>query len=488
MSSPDSHARHWIDGEWVDSDTHTDSIDPATYDVIGTYADGGQAEAQACINAARRAFTESDWSTNRQLRARVLNEMADRFEAATDELVEILSLENGKVKDEARFEVTMAPSKLRFYAALALAEGGRAVEVAAGKYTTVYREPMGVAGIIAPWNSPIILFIRSLAPALAAGTTVAGKLPGQTAQTNAAMYRVFASVESLPAGVLNIFHESGPEGSKALVASPDVPTISFTGSTSTGAAILEAGAPMIKRFGLELGGKTPHVVAADADLDQALPVIVKSLTTFAGQFCMTGSRLLVDRSVYDEVRDRLGEMIAAVKAGPAADSGSDMGPLIDRPNVERVDEVVEKAITEGATVVTRGGPITEGPLAKGAFYRPTLLEVTDSKMDIVQEETFGPVLTMQAYDSEDEAVALANDSIYGLAAAVWSTDVDRPLRIARRIDAGTIWINNWAVIYDESAEGGYKRSGLGRLNGVAAMEDFVEYKTVIQELSGVDRA
>ncbi|MDT0632657.1 aldehyde dehydrogenase family protein [Rubrivirga sp. S365] len=488
MSSSDTHARHWIGGEWVDSETHTDSIDPATYDVIGTYADGGEAEAQACTAAAKRAFTETDWSTNRQLRAQALNEMADRFEAATDELVEILSLENGKVKDEARFEVTMAPSKLRFYAALALAEGGRAVQVAAGKYTTVYREPMGVAGVIAPWNSPIILFIRSLAPALAAGTTVAGKLPGQTAQTNAAMYRVFASVESLPAGVLNVFHESGPDGSKALVASPDVPTISFTGSTATGAAILEAGAPMIKRFGLELGGKTPHVVAADADLDGALPVIVKSLTTFAGQFCMTGSRLLVERPVYDEVRDRLGEMLAAVKAGPAADPESDMGPLIDRPNVDRVDEIVEKAIAEGATVVTRGGPITEGPLSKGAFYRPTLLEVADPKMDIVQEETFGPVLTMQAYDSEDEAIALANDSIYGLAAAVWSTDVDRPLRLARRIDAGTVWINNWAVIYDESAEGGYKQSGLGRLNGVAAMEDFVEYKTVIQELSVVERA
>ena len=477
------HARHWIGGEWVGSTTSRDSFDPATGTVIGTYADGGEDEANRSIQAAVQAFRTSPWRGDRRLRAKVLNDMADCFEAATDDLVEILSLENGKVKPEARFEVEMVPGKLRFYAALALTDYGRAMETSPGRYTQVLREPMGVAGIIAPWNSPVVLFIRSLAPALAAGCTVVGKLPGQTAQTNAAMSGVFASVSSLPQGVLNVFTEAGSDGARALVASPDVPTISLTGSSRTGQQIMANGAPNMKRFGGELGGKTPMLVFDDADLEKALPAVEKALTTFAGQFCMTGSRLLVHRPVLDAVRKGLAARLEAVKVGPAADPASDMGPMIDQANVSRVDGLVDDAVKQGAKVVVRGGPVKDGPLAKGAFYRPTLLEITDHRMSIAQDEVFGPVLVMQAFDDEAEAVRLANDSQYGLAASIWSRDVDRPLRVARQIEAGTIWINNWAVVYDESEEGGYKQSGIGRLNGLAAIEDFVEYRTVIHEVA-----
>jgi betaine-aldehyde dehydrogenase len=210
-----------------------------------------------------------------------------------------------------------------------------------------------------------------------------------------------------------------------------------------------------------------------------LPAIEKALTTFAGQFCMTGSRLLVHRPILDEVRRRLAVRLEAVKVGPAADPASDMGPMITMDNVKRVNALVDAAIADGARVVVRGGPFREGPLSRGAFYRPTLLEIDRHDIPIAQEEVFGPVLVMQAFDSESEAVALANDSRYGLAASVWSTDVDRPLRIARQIDAGTVWINDWAVVYDETEEGGYKQSGLGRLNGMAAMDDFVQYKTIV---------
>ena len=477
------HARHWIDGAWVDAGAPSDSFDPATGEKIGTYTEAGEMEAEAAIAAALRAFRESPWRSDRRLRARAINEMADRFEAATDDLVELLSLENGKVKGEARFEVEMAPHKLRFYAALALADYGRAMETAPGRYTTVLREPVGVAGVIAPWNSPVVLFIRSLAPALAAGCTVVGKLPGFTAQVNAKMCELFASVESLPAGVINVFTERHGAGARAVVASPDVRTISLTGSSKTGQQMMAAGAPHMKRFGGELGGKTPVLLFDDADLDKALPTVEKALTVFAGQFCMTGSRLLVHRPILAAVRERLGRRLEAVKVGPAADPASDMGPMIDKPNVERVHKLVEQAIADGATVVVRGGPITEGPLARGAFYRPTLLEISDHRIAIAQEEVFGPVLVMQAFDTEAEAVALANDSMYGLAASVWSTDVDRPLRIARQIEAGTVWINNWAVIYDESEEGGYKQSGVGRLNGASAIDDFVEHRTIIHEIA-----
>jgi betaine-aldehyde dehydrogenase len=477
-------AQHWIDGEWVDGEgARAQSFNPANGEVIGAYNEATETEARRAIDAALKAFRESPWRHDRRLRARALNQMADRFEARTDDLVRILCLENGKVEAEARFEVTMAPSKLRFYAALALTDFGRSMETSPGRYTTTLREPAGVAGILAPWNSPIVLFIRSLAPALAAGCTTVGKLPGFTAQTNSRMCEVFSEVTTLPRGVINVFNEVGSAGARFVIDSPDVPVISLTGSSATGRAIMAAGAKHLKRFGGELGGKTPVILFEDADLDTALPLVEKALTVFAGQFCMTGSRLLVHRPILDTVRKRLGARLEAVRVGPASDPASEMGPMINLQNVQRVDRLVDAAIAAGAKVVVRGGPVKEGPLAKGAFYRPTLLEIHDHSLAIAQNEVFGPVLVMQAFDTEEEGVALANDSEYGLAASVWSTDVDRPLRIARQIEAGTVWINNWAIVYDETEEGGYKQSGLGRLNGVSALDDFVEYRTIIHEVS-----
>jgi betaine-aldehyde dehydrogenase len=367
-------ARHWIDGEWADASEQFPSINPATGEVIGTYTEAGEAEAERAIAAAARTFKNSDWRGNRRLRAKALNEMADRFEARTNDLVKILSLENGKVDAEARFEVSMVPSKLRFYAALALTDFGRAMETSPGRYTTTLREAAGVAGILAPLNSPVVLFIRSLAPALAAGCTVVGKLPGFTAQTNTRMCEVFSEVTSLPRGVVNVFSEVHSVAARVLIDSPDVPVISLTGSSATGRAIMAAGAKHLKRVGGGLGGKTPFILFDDADLDRALPKVEKALTVFAGQFCMTGSRLLVQRPILDTVRTRLGARLEAVKVGPAADPTSDMGLMINMANVQRVDRLVETAIAAGAKVVVRGGPIKEGPLAKGTFYRPTLLE------------------------------------------------------------------------------------------------------------------
>ncbi len=472
-----SVAMHWIDAEWVDSDEHRESVNPATGEVIGSYAMGGPKEAQAAIEAAKRAFADPAWRTNRLLRARVLNRMADRFEERADDLVQLLGLENGKTHDQGRLEVAFAPETLRFNAALALTDTGTNSQVSAGELSLVVRQPIGVAGIIAPWNSPVALGIRSLAPALAAGCTAVMNLPRQTAQTNRLIAELVGQTEGLPAGVANTI-TGGHVTGDVLVRSPDVPTISFTGSTATGKQISAAAADNLKRVGLELGGKTPLILFEDADLDRALPIVVSALIVFSGQFCMTGSRLLVHERIADQVRTELAVRLRAVRVGPASDPASEMGPIIDKPNVERIDKIVEDAISQGADVIVRGGPISEGPLAAGAFYRPTLLEAHDNSMPIVQKEVFGPVLTMQTFATEAEAIAMANDSEYGLSASVFSRDVDVPLRVALALESGSVWVNDWAKLHDQFEEGGFKGSGVGRMRGFAVMDDFIEFKHI----------
>jgi betaine-aldehyde dehydrogenase len=473
----DKVALHWIDGAWVDSAEHRDSVNPATGEVIGSYAMGAPEEAARAIAAARRAFAAPGWRTDRALRARVLNRMADRFEERTGDLVEILALENGKTRPQARLEAGFAPETLRFNAALALTDTGRISQVSDGELSMVVRQPAGVAGIIAPWNSPVALGIRSLGPALAAGTTAVMNLPRQTAQTNALIAEIVGGTPELPAGVANVI-TGGHVTGDVLVRSPDVPVISFTGSTATGREISKAASDNLKRVGLELGGKTPLIVFDDADLDLVVPIVVDALIVFAGQFCMTGSRLLVQENVAGRVRTGLARRLQAVRVGPAADPSSEMGPVIDKPNVERINGIVEDAITHGAKVIVRGGPVTEGPFAAGAFYRPTLLEIDDTSMPIVQNEVFGPVLTMQTFATETEAISMANATEYGLSASVFTASVDVALRVSLALQAGSVWVNDWAKLHDQFEEGGFKASGVGRMRGFAVIDDFTEFKHV----------
>jgi acyl-CoA reductase-like NAD-dependent aldehyde dehydrogenase len=316
-------ARHWIDGRWSDSAEHEDSINPANGEVIGRYAVAGEDEAREATTVALRTFRETTWKNDRALRSRVLNEMAERFEARAADLIQLMCIEVGKVVPDATFEVGTAAPALRFCAALVCTEYGRVAEWEPGHFSLLVRDPIGVAGISVPWNAPVALLIRSLAPALAAGCTTVVKMPGQTAQLNALIGQVIGEVTSLPRGVVNIV-TGGREVLNFLVTSPDVPTISFTGSTRVGRAISQAGAARLKRFGLELGGKTPMLVFDDADVDAALPKLEKAVTVFAGQFCMTGSRLLVQSGIADRVRQHLAARLSNVKVGPASDPTSDM--------------------------------------------------------------------------------------------------------------------------------------------------------------------
>ena len=478
------HVRHWIDGEWVSSSPERQSFDPATGEVIGTFCDADGTVAQAAIQAAAHAFRQGPWRHDPMARATALGHLADAYAARLDDVIDTLCLENGKVRYEATFEARFIIRALRFAAGLAVNSFGRVTDPRPGQQTLSIRQPVGVAGLIIPWNSPAYLCIRALAPALAAGCTAVVKMPAQAAQTAALHAEIIASVADVPKGVVNIFTESGSDGARLLVDSPLVPTISYTGSTAVGRIIGQAAAAGLKRVGLELGGKTPHLVFADADLAAVLPVLEKSCTVFAGQFCMTGSRILVQRGMAEKLKAGLAERLGKVRPGPAADPASDMGPLIDKAAVARVDAMVEEAIGAGAKVILRGGPSKDPALAGGAFYHPTLLEVTDPSMAIVQKEVFGPVQTLQVFDTEAEAVAMANDSAYGLSACVWSRDVDTPMRVARQLEAGLISINSWGNLAVESEEGGFKSSGLGRLGGLASMEDFVEYKQITQNYDG----
>src|ERR1700758_1746871 len=312
-------AKHWIDGEWVASDSVSESINPATGEVLGRWADGGEAEARAAIAAARRAFETSPWARDRNLRNQVLLEMAEAFDARAEELGPLVTKENGKKLAEGMLEATLPGVTLRHTAGQALTETGISAEVAPGHWFSTYAEPAGVVGVIVPWNSPVVLLIRSLAPALAAGNTVAVKMPGQTALVANLVSRIISEVKSLPRGVVNIFTESGNTGAPYLVASPDVQVISYTGSTVVGRMVAANGAPTLKRMNLELGGETPLIVFDDADLDTAVPLVASAVTTFTGQFCMTGSRILVQRGVADEVRARLVRILENVRLGDGLD-------------------------------------------------------------------------------------------------------------------------------------------------------------------------
>jgi betaine-aldehyde dehydrogenase len=472
----DGIARHWIDGAWVESDRVSTSTNPSTGDTHGQFADGGAEEAKASIAAARRAFDFGTWASDRNARAAAIYELTRRVEERADRIALSLAREMGKAIMHARLEAPLAIQTLRYNAGATLSQTGVAAEQAPGVLASTWREPIGVVGIIIPWNSPIALLARALGPALAAGCAVAIKMPAQTALTNAIFAEAVAATESLPKGVVNMFTESGNDGAPLLVTSPDVDALNYTGSTKVGRIIAAQAAPTLKRLSLELGGKTPLLVFEDADIDVVAPLIVRALTMFTGQFCMTGSRVLVQRSVADAYRKRLSELLQKVVVGPADQEASEMGPLVDRPNVDRIDRFVEAA-TKYAKVLVRGGRPSDAALAKGAFYRPAMLETEALDVPLVQDEIFGPVLSFETFADENEAVKRANATVYGLAAAVFTKDIGRAARVVRKVKAGTIWTNSWAVLSDAVEEGGFKSSGIGRARGARAMEEFQEIKT-----------
>jgi len=464
--------RLYIGGEWIAADDTFPSLNPANGTVLAEVPFADEAAVDAAVTAAREAF--EGWRRLTPLeRSRWLTRVSDAIEAHVDELAEIETLDNGKpLRESRRGDVPLAADHFRYFAGLAPTVGGRTVPVSARRvFNYTLREPVGVVAAIVPWNFPLLIAAWKMAPALAAGCTVVLK-PAEQTPLSALRFAEILDDIGFPKGVLNVVTGDGRTG-RALVEHEGVDKITFTGSTAVGKHIMTEAAKRLARVSLELGGKSASIVFDDADMKTALFGLGLGIFYNQGQLCTAGSRMLVQRSIVDEVVEKLAAQAAKVQLGPGLDEGTTMGPLISEEQRLRVLGYIEQGKAAGSTLVTGGTPHDPG-----FFLEPTLFVTENTRQAIVQEEIFGPVGAVIPFDSEEEAIALANDSRYGLAGGIFTRDLARAHRVAAEIRTGTLWINTYNVFDAASPFGGYKESGFGREMGEEAIELYTEVKSV----------
>jgi 5-carboxymethyl-2-hydroxymuconic-semialdehyde dehydrogenase len=469
--------RHYIDGEHVDSvDAATIGVsDPVSHDQYCTLAAGSAADVDRAVASARHAFDHSEWvGLSARQRSRILLAIADAIEARADRLALFESFDTGLPITQAHGLAARAAENFRYFAEVCGATHEDAFRTPA-QIGYVIRKPKGVAGLITPWNVPFMLATWKLAPCLASGCTVVLK-PAELTPLTASLLPEIIEEAGVPRGVFNIVHGIGEQAGAALVAHPDVPVISFTGETTTGRIIMRAAADHLKGLSMELGGKSPCVVFADADVPAALDSALFGVFSLNGERCTAGSRVLVQRPLYDDFVAQLARRAAAIRIGDPADPMTELGALISTEHYDRVMAYIESGRHEGARLVAGGH--RPGHLETGNYIAPTVFADVRADMRIFREEIFGPVVCVTPFDDDDEAVGLANDTNYGLAAYIWTENLRRGHRVAHRIDAGMLWLNSHNVRDLRTPFGGVKASGLGREGGQHSVDFYTEHSIV----------
>ncbi|MFY9468955.1 MAG: aldehyde dehydrogenase [Solirubrobacterales bacterium] len=483
------HYEMFIGGEWVDSDQMFEIVDPATEELVATVARGTVDHADRAVQAARDSFESGVWSgLMPSERSEILLAIADRMSEELGELSELESKQNGAtIRQAGGFHVGFAVSHFHYFAEAAATyrfeEPQPTIVYPTLSTNTIRKEPIGVCAGVVAWNFPLLLAVWKLGPALAAGNSFVLKPDEKTPLTALEFARIAAEC-GLPDGVLNVVTGVGEEVGAALAAHPDVDKIAFTGSTAVGREVMRLAATNVKRVTLELGGKSPVVVLDDADIETAIDAALFGGMLYCGQACESGSRLLLPASLHDEFVERMVARARQIKIGDPMDYDTDFGPIVSARQRDRILEYIRVGVEEGATLALGGG-VPEGErFERGFWVEPTIFTDVRRDMRIAQEEIFGPVLSVLKYEDEDEAVSIANDSIYGLAAAIWTTDNERGFDLAKRIRAGTVWINDAHMVNCAMPFGGYKQSGVGRELGPNALDEYVEVKNVHLDLSG----
>ncbi len=470
----------YVNGEWRESSNQEKRtiINPANGKGIAYAPEGTIEDAKYAIEVARTAFDSGIWSaTSTAERASYLFKIADEIDKNMEELVYLETMDNGKTYREAEGDIGDAAACFRYYAGLITKPDGQTYHVADPMQAMVVREPVGVCGLIVPWNYPLLMSVWKIAPALAAGNTIVFKPSEVTPITATKLFEILEKV-GIPKGVANMVMGAGPIVGNEIAASNKVDMISFTGGTKTGKHIMRTAADNMKKISLELGGKSPNIIFADADFETAIDYALFGIYAGSGQVCSAGSRILVEENIYDKFVNSFVERAQQINVGPGDNPKSEMGPLVSQEHMEKVLRYIEIGKDEGANVACGGRRIMEDGKGDGFFIEPTVFVNVKPDMRIVQEEIFGPVVVIQKFKDEQEAIELANGTDYGLAGGVFTVDGAKAMRVIRKLRAGITWINSYHPTYNEAPWGGYKQSGIGRSLGTFGLEEFQEIKQI----------